>query len=281
MEDDDDLNLEIDNEEILNDNNEKNESICDSYYFIFAFYLVESLISFGAFYLFYRFQIGDKNNKIYKIIILSLSGVLLIFYTYFAITFHLHTTNEKKFNDCVLFFLISIFKICFFSFVYLMTVLTGDNRISYSHFEARAYWKISICLLYLALIFYEYFKKDKYSENICIVIIICIISLLIYLFLTLFTQRKGDNWDRLWIYIIYCYLEIQFTIETIFLYKEEYNKERNNKNFEKLINWKINEIDMTRYALPFFILIKEGFYCCYNNLRICKKIKNNFSLSSD
>ena len=52
------------------------------------------------------------------------------------------------FND-----LINIFKICFFLFVYLVTVLTGNNRISYPHFEARAYWKISICFLYLLLIF--------------------------------------------------------------------------------------------------------------------------------
>ena len=279
MEIDEDSNSLIEDEEIVNNNNnnDKRKSICDSYYFVFTFYLIESLISFAAYYLFYRFQIGDKNNIIYKIIIFSLSGIILIFYIYFSITFQMHYANKTKFNDRILFVLINIFKICFFLFVYLMTVLTGNNRISYPHFEARAYWKISICFLYLLLIFYQYFKKDKYSDKIYAYIIIAVISLLIYLFLTLFTQRKLDNWDRFWIYLIFTFYEISLSVSAIYLFKND-DSERREKDYSvECIGWRINLIDLYRYYLPAFFAIYELFKFCLKKLSICKKIKKNFS----
>ena len=157
------------------ENDKKKKNICDSYYFVFSFYLFESLIYFGCFYLFYTFKIGDKNNKIYQVLEFSLLGILALFYILFGF------------------------------------------RISYPYFEARAYWKISMSVFYLSFIFYQYFKKDKYSEKIPICIIIPIASILIYFFLTFFTQRKSDNWDRLWVHIIYLGLEIYFTMIVLFI----------------------------------------------------------------
>ena len=282
MEENEYIDVDDDLENQSNNNNnldKKIKNICDNYYFVFSFYLIESLISFGCFYLFYIFKIGDKNNKIYQIIEFSLLGILIILYVIFGIIFvFVFDHSYRKLNNYIQFILISLFKICFFTFAYLINVLNGDNRIDYPHFEARAYWKISICILYLAFIFYQYFKKDKYSEKISLFIIIAVASLLIFFFLTFFTQRKSDNWDRLWIHIIFMFLEIYFSLITIFLAKSEENKQKlGNYSTEKRLDWKINEIDFFRYFIALaafiYIVIREN----YNKSRFCKNILRNFS----
>ena len=263
----------------VNDLDKKKENICDSYIFVFSFFLIESLISFGGFYLFYIFKIGDKNNTIYQIIEFSLLCILIVFYVLFGITFvFIFDHNYRKINNFIQFILISLFKICFFTFVYLINVLSGENRIDYPHFEARAYWKISMCILYLAFIFYQYFKKDKYSEKLSLFIIMAVASLLIFFFLTYFTQSKGDSWDRIWIHILFMFLEIYFSLITIFMQKSEENEKKlENVLREKMLDWKINEIDFFRYFIglaPYiYIAIKKKF----NKSRFCQKFFRNFS----
>ena len=131
--------------------------------FIFILCLLESLISIGGFYIFYLFKFGDKNNKTQVIIEFSLSGVLLLFYiSYpFIIFYDYCSPKYKKFFDLINFIIMTIFKICFFIFVYLITVLSSDGRLSFGHFEARVYWKISVCLCDIILIFYSCFIKDE------------------------------------------------------------------------------------------------------------------------
>ena len=179
----------IDDDDVMLDF-ERKKIICDNFVFICFVYIFESLISIICFYLFYKFKFGDKNNKIYEIIEFSLLGILFLSYI----------------------------------FLYLITVLNGEKRIDFPHFEARVYWQVSICIFYLLLSFYYYFNKT--SDKIYIYILFSIISLLTYFFLTFFTKRKNDNWDRLWIYMIYLYLEIVFSMITLFLLKIEFNREQ-------------------------------------------------------
>ena len=158
-----------------------------------------------------------------------------------------------------------------------MTVLSGDNRIDYPHFEARAYWKISMCISYLAFIFYQYFKKEKYKEIVSLFIIIPVTSVLIFFFLTFFTQRKSDNWDRLWIRIIYLFLEIYFSLMIIYTEKSEENSRKlENNSSGKLLDWKINEIDFYRYFIGLAPLIYIAIKEIFKKSRFCKKLLRNF-----
>ena len=149
-------------EEKKRKNNNKNNIFCSNKSFICSFFIIESLISIGLFYLFYLINFGDKNNNIYEIIEFSLLGILTIFYIVIPLFINSNFySNHEKCRNYILFILISIFKICFFIFVYLITVLSSDGRLSFGHFEARVYWKISVCLCDIILIFYSCFIKDE------------------------------------------------------------------------------------------------------------------------
>ena len=277
--------IDDDNEIILNNPNIQDEenkiNICDNYIFICFFYIIESLISIVCFYLFYRFKIGDKNNKIYEIIEFVLLGLLFFSYIFLYNLIDLLNKCQNKISRNIFqFILINFHKLCLFFFLYLIIVLNGEKRIDFPHFEARAYWKISICILYLLLSFYYYFKKDKYSEKAYIYILFAAISLLTYFFLTFFTKRSSDNWDRLWIYIICMYFEIISSMLTIYLYKsDEIEKEKNNEKNIRILDWKINEIDLLKYLIVIFpVVIWTNIKEYYQKIRFCQKLKQNFSI---
>ena len=248
--------------------NIKKGSIYNNMLFVYLYQIIQSFISIGYLYLFYSFKIGDKTNKIYEIILFSLLGILIIsYYTYYCLMDYF-----KKCNSYVQFIIITIFKICFFTFVYLMTVLTGDNRINFAHFLSRVYWRFSICLLYLLFMLYYYFTKE--NGKFFIYIIIGIISGLTYFFLTFFTQKKSDNWDRLWIYIIYLYMEICRTLVVTF----RLSLKQFEKKYERLLEWKLNEFDLVKILCPdVLLLFLEAIRGCCQYFRFCKKIKKNFS----
>ena len=152
-------------------------------------------------------------------------GILFLSYIFlYGLIESLKEFRNIKCLNLIQFILIYIHKICLFIFLYLITVLNGEKRIDFPHFEARVYWQISIFIFYLLLSFYYYFNKT--FNKIYIYILFSVISLLTYFFLTFFTKRKNDNWDRLWIYMIYLYLEIVFSMITLFLLKIEFNKEQ-------------------------------------------------------
>ena len=154
--------------------------------------------------------------------------------------------------------------------LYLITVLNGEKRIDFPHFEARVYWQVSICIFYLLLSFYYYFNKT--SDKIYIYILFSVISLLTYFFLTFFTERKNDNWDRLWIYMIYLYLEIVFSMITLFLLKIEFNREQLEIIDDGKLEWRINKIDTIKYLIPIFpLLIWNNLKEFYSKSRFCEK----------
>ena len=184
---------------------------CNNFIFVFIFYLIESIISLGCFYVFYLFKFGDKNNNISKILEFSSLGVILFFYLFSCYIFkYVFDSKYVIYENLIQFILISIHKICFFVFIYLLVVLNGNDRIGFSHFEARAFWKISMSLLYFSLMIYSYYKRYEIEDIkfLKVYLLFSVISLLIYFFLTFFTQRNNDNWDRLWIYLIFIFFEI-------------------------------------------------------------------------
>ena len=154
-----------------------------------------------------------------------------------------------------------------------MTVLTGDNRIDFPHFEARVYWKMSICLFYLLILFYYYFTKE--NGKIYVYIIILLVILLTYFFLTYFTQRKNDNWDRLWIYIIYLFFELSYILPFLFQFLEIFDGDKN----ERLLGWKLNDIDFVKIISPLTLLVlwEEIAKSC-KNCRFGKLLIKNLSI---
>ena len=208
-------------------------------------------------------------------------GILFLSYIFLYSLIDLLNKNKNKIcRNIFQFILINLHKLCLFFFLYLIIVLNGEKRMDFPHFEARAYWKISICILYLLLSFYYYFKKDKYSEKVYIYIIFAVISLLTYFFLSFFTKRSSDNWDRLWIYIICMYLEINSFMVTIYLYKsDEIDYEQHNEKKIRIVEWKINEIDLLKYLIVVFpVIIWKNIKEYYQKIRFCQKLKQNFSI---
>ena len=247
----------------------KKEAICDNFFFIYSLGIIQSLFSIGCFYIFYRFKIGDKSNKIYEIIMYILLGIIVIsthliycFIDYF-----------KNWNNYIQYIIVNIIKFCVFVFVYLMTVLTGDNRIDFPHFEARVYWKMSMCLFYLLILFYYYFTKE--NGRVYVYAIISFAILLTYFFLTYFTQRKNDNWDRLWIYIIYLFFELSYILPFIFQFLVVFDEYKN----ERLLGWKLNDIDFAKIIFPLTlsVLWEEIAKSC-KNCRFGKLLIKNLSI---
>ena len=249
---------------------------CNNFIFVFIFYFIESIISIGCFYIFYLFKFGDKSKNISKIIEFISLGVISFFYLFPCCIFkYVFDSENEKLKNIMQFILINIHKICFFVFIYLLVVLNGNDRISFSHFEARAYWKISMSLLYFSLIIYTYYKRYEIDDTnyAKIYLLFSIISLLIYFFLTLFTQRNNDNWDRLWIYLIFMFLEITFSLLTIGLIKAIEIRFIHDKVIRfTVLEWKINEIDYYKY----FLLGIPSLLGCFENCRFCKRLKENF-----
>ena len=156
-----------------------------------------------------------------------------------------------------------------------MTVLCSDNRLDFPHFEARAYWKISLCFLYLFLIFYSYFTKGNILEKPFVYIFSPFGSSLIYLLFVLITHKSDYNADRIWIYLIYVILEGMLTLESILLIKIFEKKEI----VITVLGWTITEIDFLRYLLPISFGLVESIKYCYEKCRYCQKIRNNFTKS--
>ena len=98
--------------------------------------------------------------------------------------------------------------------------------------------------------------------------------------MSFFTKRKSDNWDRLWIYIICMYLEINSSMVTIYLYKsDEIDNEQHNEKRIRIVEWKINEIDILKYLIVVFpVIIWKNIKEYYQKIRFCQKLKQNFSI---
>ena len=248
---DDNIQNNENGEKLVNDDKYKNQkNIGDSYIFVFVDFLCQSLISLGFYYLSYflKFDFDD--------IILKLSlAIIFIIFSFFIVYSGRVRFNRRhwKLSNYILFLLINLLKIDFDIFLYLMIISDKeDDGIDFSHFEARAYWKISISLFYLFLIYYYYFKKESNSFNIYIYLIDSFVCVVICSLLIVFTKTKNDNMFRIINYIGYLGLELFFVIYSIYF---EFKHKKIYEYLQIKIDWRVNRIDFLRFGIPIFAVL--------------------------
>ena len=264
---DDNIQNNENGEKLVNDDKYKNQkNIGDSYIFVFVDFLCQSLISLGFYYLSYflKFDFDD--------IILKLSlAIIFIIFSFFIVYSGRVRFNLRhwKLSNYILFLLINLLKIDFDIFLYLMIISDKeDDGIDFSHFEARAYWKISISLFYLFLIYYYYFKKESNSFNIYIYLIDSFACVIICSLLIVFTKTKNDNMFRIINYIGYLGLELFFVIYSIYF---EFKHKKIYEYLQIKIDWRVNRIDFLRFGIPIFAVLGNLLKYFTKKCRCCRK----------
>lgn len=177
----------LDNVYLALEERRKKGEICESYFVVFTVFLIQSLISLGYFYIYYIYKISARPSNKQNIVIASLFAFFLIFgFIIFKLGRSSPNSKHKKLKSYVFFILININKIIFENFIYFTYIITPDfnefceinkdspelidnyyDSLDFAYFEGRAYWKISMCFLYLMLIFYFYFVKEKNHSCHC------------------------------------------------------------------------------------------------------------------
>ena len=175
----------------------------------------------------------------------------------------------------------SIYKFLFGFVILSSIVFYSDKILGYSELEARIYWKVTMCCFYIILLIYYYFKGKENSDNLQMYIISTSICLLMITFLTAFTQKSIDDWERIALHITLVYLEIMilvFGIYTGILLRAKNYIIQNNELPE--IDWKINEIDYLRYCIIIinflYFSMKFVYKICKRKCRYCRIIINNY-----
>jgi len=262
--------------EINKSNNSNN--ICNNYTCAFFILLIESIISLSKYYIFYKFEFTKIPNIFFGILAIiiiasSLSIFLLVNSKFYA--------KRKTAGNFIFFILMSIYKFLFGFFILSGIVFYSDKILGYSELEARIYWKITMCCFYIILLIYYYFKGKENSDNLQMYIISTSICLLMITFLTAFTQKSIDDWERIALHITLVYLEIMilvFGIYTGILLRAKNYIIENNELPE--IDWKINEIDYLRYCIIIinflYFSMKFDYKNCKRKCRYCRIIINNY-----
>ena len=249
------------------------ENRCDNYIYVFIIFLIQSAISFGFFYAYYILDFAYKNDNLYFIVIVGMLMILIIFSGF--IIFFGSTRFNSKYKKCsnyAFFILINIYKIYFEVITYLIIVHDDDvDQLDFPQFEARAFWKISIFFLYLMLIVYYLFKKEKTSFKFLILLLFSLISLVACFLLLFFTHKSEYNNKRIYEYLIYMSYEILMVLYSFFM---EYKFHGILESFGMKIDWRINRIDFFRYliilipSIWFFLKYCRKKCCCNKKKKI-------------
>ena len=249
------------------------ENKCDNYIYVFIIFLIQSAISFGCFYAYYILDFAYKNDNLYFIVIVGMLMILIIFSGF--IIFFGSTRFNSKYQKCsnyAFFILINIYKIYFEVITYLIIVHDDDvDQLDFPQFEARVFWKISIFFLYLMLIVYYLFKKEKTSFKFLILLLFSLISLVACFLLLFFTHKSEYNNKRIYEYLIYMSYEILMVLYSFFM---EYKFNGILKSFGMKIDWRINRIDFFRYliilipSIWFFLKYCRKKCCCNKKKKI-------------
>ena len=234
----------------------------DKNFYVFVVYLFQSIISIVCFFIYYKLQIilgGD--NPIYEYIRWGQYIAIFLLLCYIINmcnpTFY---KNHNKCTDIALFILINIFKIIFESCIFIrIGERNENNEVNYNNisinslfsiFEPYEYWKVTISLFYLMLIFYCYFRKNKKSFK-KFYILFAIISLAIIITFLFLAEKKS--------YIGTVFFFFFYEILVVFL--AFWIDHKKIKNFQKdyyedfYIKWKVNRLDSIRYLFIILIVI--------------------------
>ena len=266
-------NKENSNEEIINSKykEQKNKIVdnsYDSYVYVYVVFLIQSLISFGYFFLFYKLKFEDNGIKIRMCLLASLLLLIICICYLSRVQFY---SRFKKLSNIGLTIAINIFKIIFEIIFYLILVSDKVNDgIDFSHFEARAYWKSSMSIFYLFLIIYSYFTREKNNLNIKAHLISSGVCLIICLILIIITQKHTDNIFRIINYTFFIVLELFFVIYAIYF---EHRRTKILHYLEIKIMLRVNRIDYLRYGLFIFSALGKIFKYCTKKCGCFRKTK--------
>ena len=266
-------NKENSNEELINNKYEKQKNKIigksyDNYIHVYAVFLIQSLISFGYYFLFYKLKFQDNGIKIRMCLLASLFLLIICICYLSRAQFY---SRFEKISNIGLTIGINIYKIIFEMIFYLILVSDKDNDgIDFSHFEARAYWKFSISVFYLFLLIYSYFTRDKNNLNVKVYLISSGVCVIICLTLIIITQKHTDNMFRIINYTCFIALELFFVIYAI------YFEHRRTKIFHYLeirIFLRVNRIDYLRFGLFIFSALGKIFKYCTKKCGCFRKTK--------
>ena len=266
-------NKENSNEELINNKYEKQKNKIidksyDNYIHVYAVFLIQSLISFGYYFLFYKLKFQDNGIKIRMCLLASLFLLIICICYLSRAQFY---SRFEKISNIGLTIGINISKIIFEMIFYLILVSDKDNDgIDFSHFEARAYWKFSISVFYLFLLIYSYFTRDKNNLNVKVYLIASGVCVIICLTLIIITQKHTDNMFRIINYTCFIALELFFVIYAI------YFEHRRTKLFHYLaikIFLRVNRIDYLRFGLFIFSALGKIFKYCTKKCGCFRKTK--------
>ena len=211
------------------------------------------------------------NNYIFAFFILLIESIISLvkFYLFYKFEF-----------NCIFFILMSIYKILFGICIYTSITFYSDKILGYPEFEAKMFWKITMCCFYIILFIFYYLNRKKNSDNILMYIISTSICLLLISFLTTYTQKSSDDWERIGLYIALVFSEIMFFISSIYYgILGRVNEKFINSLYIK-IDWKINEIDYYRYGFIlynyYYYNLKKIYNECKKGNRCCRKIIQNY-----
>ena len=239
---------------------------CDNYMLVFVDFIIQSLISFGFYYLCYVLQF-DFQETILKIgLLIFLFILIIIIYIFGKKDFY---SSEEKSSNIILFITINILKITFDVLLYLLIVSDKDNDgIDYSHFEARAYWKICMTLFHLFFLIYYYVQKDNDDFNINIYLLCALVCIIICATLIILTQTENNNVFRI-------INNTGFLLIEIFLVTyATYFENRKTKIFEYLqikLYWQVNRIDFLRFGIVIFAGIFKLVLFFVRKCRCCRR----------
>ena len=271
-----------------NEKDNEKENICNNYTFVMVILLIETIISLGIFYISYLVEFVKINLLIQRIMMIPFFAIYLFIPCFIRMKF---ISNHKICGNIILFILISINKIFIYIFIHLVAVSYSNKILEFPNFEAKFYWKASICLFYIFLIFFTSFRKNSIKFGIFYYISFSSISSPPTFLLIFFRNKNEDKWEIEGFYILLSVFEIILTITSIYIEKnidENKNSIENQKSI-KSIKWKINRIDFYKYFyyIVYYIisgigtLIKSDCIKRYRTSRCFYKFINNFSLPSD
>ena len=241
----------------------KIDQTCNSYTFTFIVFFIQSFISLGYFYIYYifKFKIDNKISIVIEILLFLFLFIITAF-----IALNIFSDNKDnipiKLGNYTLFIIIIVNQIIFDTFLYLLISLDSyHEQIDFPHFEAKAYWKISLCLFFFFSIFYSYFKKKENLFNLYLFILFALASFLFFIILILVTQKDNKKSDRFY-YLIMLAFEILLPILSIFI----------NYNIPDKQIWKVSISNALRSgSLWLFVIVYFPLYLIFRAIiAICK-----------
>ena len=255
-------------------------NICNNILFLILMNLIQSLISLGCFYLYYIYASMFRDIIILTTVEICLFILLMIFNIIFDFLFYHRSSDDSESTNYIIFINYSLFiltninNIMFEAFIYfLITLDKKHNQLDFEHFEARAYWKISMCFLYILLLFYYYLRKAKglfKGKNSLILLLFSLICLILFVLLIILTERGKDNWDRFY-YLIALVLELLFIILSLIIFDDELEEEQTGNI------WMVNAYYSMKSGLWILPGIVRILVSCCEIFRCFRKIYDNYN----